>query len=99
MRKELLQGLTEEQIEKIKACKNSDELLALAKAEGIELTDEQLEVVSGGGLFCATTPLCPRCGSNRWVMPNDSPSQYGPDKRWQCTDCKIYFNEFEEPQK
>ena len=53
MKEELLKGLTEEQILKIKACKTSEELLALAKAEGIELTDEQLEVISGGN-FCST---------------------------------------------
>jgi len=48
MRKELLKGLTEEQIAKVEACKNSDEILALAKAEGVQLSDEQLEAVSGG---------------------------------------------------
>ena len=53
MKEELLKGLSEEQIAKIKACKTSEELLALAKAEGIELTDEQLEVISGGN-FCST---------------------------------------------
>jgi len=52
-RKDLLKGLTEEQILKIKECKTSEELLALAKAEGIELTDEQLGVISGGN-FCST---------------------------------------------
>ena len=40
MNKDLLKGLSEEQIEKIKACKDSAELLSLAKAEGIELSDE-----------------------------------------------------------
>ena len=54
MKKELLKGLTEEQIAKVKACKSHEELLALAKAEGIELTDEQLEVVNGGG--CTSEP-------------------------------------------
>ena len=49
MKKELLKGLTEEQIAKVKACKNHEELLVLAKAEGIELTDEQLAAISGGG--------------------------------------------------
>ena len=49
MRKDLLKGLTEEQIAKVKACKNHEELLALAKSEGIELTDEQLAAISGGG--------------------------------------------------
>ena len=52
-RNELLKGLTPEQIEKVKSCKNRDELLALAKAEGIELTNEQLEAVNGGG--CTTS--------------------------------------------
>ena len=48
MKKELLKGLTEEQIAKVKACKSHEELLALAKEEGIELADEQLEAISGG---------------------------------------------------
>lgn len=48
MKQELLKGLTEEQIAKIKACKNQEEVLKLAKEEGVELTDEQLEAVSGG---------------------------------------------------
>ena len=40
MRKELLQGLSEEQIKKVESCTDSSEILALAKAEGMELTDE-----------------------------------------------------------
>ncbi len=62
MRKELLKGLTDEQIKKIEACKDSSEILALAKEEGMELTDEQLEAVSGGGCLDPTTK-CPECGS------------------------------------
>ena len=63
MNDDLFKGLTEEQIARAKACKNSEEILELAKNEGIELTDEQLEAVSGG---CGTpTPLsqwkCPKC--------------------------------------
>ena len=50
MRKELLKGLSKEQIAKAKACKNQEEILMLAKTEGIELTDEQLELVNGGFL-------------------------------------------------
>ncbi len=61
MRKELLKGLTEEQIKKVEACKDTSEILALAKAEGMELTDEQLEAVSGGG--CFRTFKCKKCGS------------------------------------
>lgn len=48
MRKELLKGLTEDQIEKVKACENTKDLLQLAKDEGVELNEEQLNAVSGG---------------------------------------------------
>ena len=64
MKSELLKGLTEEQIEKVKSCKNKEELFLLAKSEGVELTDEQLSAVNGGGCNSATKPdCCPRCGS------------------------------------
>ena len=64
MKNSLLKGLSEEQIAKVKACKNSDEILALAQKEGVELTDEQLQIVSGGSV-CVTTPTeCPKCGSH-----------------------------------
>jgi len=43
-----LDKLTPELQEKAMACKSADELVALASAEGIELTDEQLEAFSGG---------------------------------------------------
>lgn len=61
---ELFKGLTAEQIKKAKACKNSNEILELAKKEGLELTDEQLQIVAGGSA-CITTPTeCPKCGSS-----------------------------------
>ena len=63
----ILKGLTEEQIEKVKACRSHEELFALAKEEGIELNEEQLEAVSGGG--CTSEPdddiKCPKCGSRK----------------------------------
>ena len=51
MKEELLKGLTEEQIAKVKACKNHEEMLKLAKEEGVELSSEQLSAVHGG--FCS----------------------------------------------
>ena len=38
------------------ACKTPEELLALAKTEGIDLTNDQLESISGGGW---KQPSCP----------------------------------------
>ena len=86
MKKELLKGLTEEQVAKIKACKNHEELLTLAKEEGIELTDEQLEAVSGGG--CFSKDKCPKCGSTKlegWF--EDTPG-YGDDVTDHHLRCK-----------
>ena len=40
-------SLTEEQLEKAKACKTAEELMALAGKEGIELPDEALDAVAG----------------------------------------------------
>ena len=42
--------LTDEQKAKVKACKTVEELVELAKAEGVELTAEQLGAISGGGV-------------------------------------------------
>ena len=42
------ESLTEEQRQKARACRTTEEILALAKEEGVELTDEQLEGVAGG---------------------------------------------------
>lgn len=71
MKQDLLKGLTNEQIAKVKACKNSNEILKLAKEEGIELTEEQLNAISGGGCNIISKigdainqDDCPMCGCN-----------------------------------
>lgn len=45
---DLWKGLTPEQQEKAKNAKGPEEILAFARDEGYELTDEQLESVAGG---------------------------------------------------
>ena len=40
--------LTEEQKAKARACSTPEDVLALAKEEGYELTDEELDDVAGG---------------------------------------------------
>ena len=43
--------------EKLKSAKSAEDLVAIAKAEGLELTDEQLEAVAGGeNLWAETHP-------------------------------------------
>ena len=52
--------MTDEQKARVRACKTSDELVALAKAEGVELNDEQLDAIAGGDSFwCPTATSCP----------------------------------------
>ena len=48
MRAELLKGLTQDQIEKVKACDDVNDLIQLAKDEGVDLSEEQLAAISGG---------------------------------------------------
>ena len=48
----ILSKLTDEQKKKVEAAKSSEELLAIAKEYGHELTPEQLEAISGGSFWC-----------------------------------------------
>ena len=80
----LLKGLSEYQIDKIHECKNTEELLLLAKLEGYELSDEQLEYVSGGGL-CSPGPVCPHCTSTNTCYVNSHPVVY------KCYSCQEKF--------
>ncbi len=90
MRKELLKGLSEEQIKKVEACKSPDEILALAKAEGLELTDEQLEAVNGAYGGCGEPKpkehkrTCYICGSTKMKFYE----RQGDKKAyWECQKC------------
>lgn len=93
MKKELLESLTAEQIEKVKHCKNSEELLKLAKEEGVQLSDEQLDAVSGGCYNSSSVERyeidemqCPEC-LNRHCMEKVSEAWY------RCKYCnKITVN-------
>ena len=84
MREELLKGLTKEQIEKAKGCKTQVEFLALAKEEGVELTDEQLKAVNGGCGEALTAPKCPRC-----LNTNITDKGNG---NYVCNDCKYEWS-------
>ena len=92
MKQELLKGLSEEQIAKVKDCKSQEELLKLAKEEGIELTEEQLEAVSGGECF-GTTPPCPYCGASKErVYCGNPPGKVLSGTRvWNCKDCGNFW--------
>ena len=85
MKEELYKGLTDEQIAKVKACKSQEELLSLAKAEGVELTNEQLAVVSGGECQgdIDVSMTCPNCGA--WEEVRATGDHY------HCLRCNMDF--------
>ena len=81
MKEELLKGLTEEQIAKVKACKSREELLKIAKEEGVELSDEQLNAVSGGACYDNLIFVeCPNCG---WIIS----AEYNSKHTYTCDKC------------
>lgn len=43
-----LDNFTEDQKQRVQECTNAEEIMAFIREEGIELTVEQLEAVSGG---------------------------------------------------
>ena len=52
--------LTEDQKARARACKSPEELLELAKSEGVELGDEELEAVNAGMVSGWSIPGCPK---------------------------------------
>ena len=93
MNEELLKGLSQEQIEKARKCKSTDELIILAKEEGVSLTDEQLAAVSGG--FCSSTGVsvtCPKCNTkfNDEVYKGSRQTVLG---EFTCPNCGHKFSQ------
>lgn len=68
------EDLTPEQLEKAKACTSSEELSALAIEVGVELSDEELQSLSGG----SWATECPKEGCKGY---RDEPEEC---KQWKC---------------
>ena len=64
-------NLTPEQIEKAKACKTVEDLLALAKEQGCEITEERLEALAGGASGWGVPDTCPNDTSPAPDVPCD----------------------------
>ena len=73
------EDLTEEQKSKIAQAKSPEEILEMAKAEGYELIDEEIEGISGGS-FWMNEYYCPMCGSHNVAVWQNSNSGH-------CYDC------------
>lgn len=65
-----LDNITPEQAEKARNL-SSEELAKFVEEEGIELTDEQMDIVSGGGWKKTNTDIqCPAC--KKWISFDSS---------------------------
>ena len=92
MKEDLLKGLTPEQIEKVRACKSHEELLEVAKKEGVELNEDQLEAISGGACEPQrpADTVCPQCGSSNTSVGDWDISDTRVECR--CLDCGCVFH-------
>ena len=83
-----LNDLTQEQWDKLRECKTPEDILALAQAEGYELTDEELQQIAGGGGYVSGGNIwgdgpqyvawCPHCGQKYYYMDPEDPVVWCP---------------------
>lgn len=67
--------------EKAKECNSPEEILALAKKEGIKLTEEQLESITGGSAWSGAkeySVTCNICGTKTIIDDPDNPPTWCP---------------------
>ena len=91
-----LDNLTPEQIEQAKTLRTTEELVKYAMENGVELTDEQLEDISGGGWGdIGSGHICPASPDkkHRWVRTgNVRPADpvgiaIAEEYEYRCTTC------------
>ena len=80
--------LTQEQLEKLRTCRTPEDIIALAQAEGYELTDAELEQVTGGSDGYTSrgslwdgpeyVAWCPNCGNKYYFYDPDDPVTWCP---------------------
>jgi len=77
-----LNDLSPEQQNKASECKSPADILALAQEEGYELTDDELDQISGGS-WMGSALRCPFCGSSK-AEPQGMHS-------YRCSACNQVF--------
>ena len=91
--------LTPELLEKAKKCESYEEKMAFISENEIELTDEQMEALSGGGgkaiergLVKGKIMTCRECKEGQMVKtgrtkPGKIFGDFWPDEEWKCNSC------------
>ena len=82
-----IEKLTPELQERVDACKTPEETLALAKEVGYELSEEELDTISGGAWDDPSKQrYCPADGYLLiW--------QKAPKRGWKCPRCQVVYND------
>ena len=62
--KKMFDGLSDDLKKKVTECRTADELMELAKSEGIELTDDQLDAISGGSVWSCDEDDASNCSEH-----------------------------------
>ena len=105
MKKELekfFANLTDEQKEKVKECKTMEELMDFAGKEGLELPDELLDGVAGGGSSCYYHDCTPEILAVGPIIAEGLRSSGGPNEAGKINeflrefDPTIYIENFRD---
>ena len=86
---EMIRRLSPELQEKAKACKSTEELIALGKEHAAELTPEALEDIAGGtggSVKSCGKVKCPKCGSTKVTCRKELEDTF-PVYVYTCHDC------------
>ena len=105
-KKKHFNDLTSEQQDKLLSCKSPEEVFALVKEGGFDLTDKELEIVSGGDMTAEEREEVVR-NAQQWIKDRDN-SHYDtcpycgstniyngggftPPGVWECRSCNRRF--------
>ncbi len=79
------EDMTPEQLEEVKSLQTPEEMFAYAKDNGIDLTEEEMDSISGGDWFLSAR--CPKCKSKNVVITSQALKHI----RGFCKDCRYRF--------
>ena len=90
MLEKFIRELPQELQEKARKCGSTEELLALARDEKVELPPEALEAIAGGkggGVGCSPFEWCPRCGGKNYTESREDLDLNHYRIHYRCKDC------------
>lgn len=90
---DFIKNLSPELQEQARMCKSAKEVLELAADNDIELPDEALEMVAGGG--CNGPSGTPYCKIHNVACKTVTTGAYGDRIAYECPFCKPIYNQKE----